>query len=83
MEEIRETYDNWNAPNKVIVTTEKDATRLHLQKEKLSALNTQVIVLPIKISFLFHEAAQFDRLVNAYVEPALGEHRQYGNPFPV
>jgi len=83
MEEIRETYDNWNAPNKVIVTTEKDATRLHLQKEKLSALNTQVIVLPIKISFLFHEAAQFDRLVNTYVEPALGEHRQYGNPFPV
>ena len=82
MEEIKETYDNWDVTNKVIVTTEKDATRLHLQKEKLSALNTQVIVLPIEISFLFHEGEQFDRLINAYVEPALGEHRQYGSPFP-
>jgi tetraacyldisaccharide 4'-kinase len=82
MEEIKETYDNWDVTNKVIVTTEKDATRLHLQKEKLSALNTQVIVLPIKISFLFQEGEQFDRFVNAYVEPALGEHRQYGSPFP-
>jgi tetraacyldisaccharide 4'-kinase len=81
MEEIRETYENWNVPNKVIVTTEKDATRLHLQKDKLAALNTQVIVLPIKISFLFQETAQFDGLINAYVEPALEEHHQYGNPY--
>ena len=82
MEEIGETYENWKAPNKVIVTTEKDATRLHLQKEKLAALKTQVIVLPIKINFLFQEAETFDRLVGSYVESALEEHRQYGMPFP-
>lgn len=76
MEEIRETYDNWNVGNKVILTTEKDATRLHLQHEKLKEWGIPIIVLPIKVSMLFNQGPAFDQLVLQYVDKAVAEHRE-------
>jgi tetraacyldisaccharide 4'-kinase len=77
MEEIKDTYNNWNVGNKVILTTEKDATRLHLQHEKLKEWGIPIIVLPIKVSILFNKAQEFDDLVLRYVEKAVGENREY------
>lgn len=77
MEEITEACVNWKVDNKAILTTEKDATRLHLQQEKLLALGLPIIVLPIRIYFLFGEAERFNSRVMAYVEQAVAEHREY------
>ena len=78
MEEIKSAYDNWNIGNKIILTTEKDAARLHLQKEKLDEWNISVIVLPIKVKILFDEAKEFNQRVIDYVEKGVVEYREYG-----
>jgi tetraacyldisaccharide 4'-kinase len=77
MEEIRETYENWNTGNKAIVTTEKDAARLHLQMEKLRAWQIPIIVLPIRVHILFGQEQEFNNIVLQYVEQAAAEHRDY------
>ncbi|HRO43604.1 MAG TPA: tetraacyldisaccharide 4'-kinase [Flavipsychrobacter sp.] len=75
MEEITDAYRNWNIPDKVIVTTEKDATRLHLQTDRLRSLNARIVVLPIRVSFLFREGEQFDRKVHQYIDSAVADYR--------
>lgn len=77
MEEIRAAFTNWEADNKVIVTTEKDATRLHLQREKIREWGLPVAVLPIRVTLLFGKEQAFDDLVGQYVEKALADHREY------
>lgn len=76
LEEIKETYNNWQVTNKVIVTTEKDATRLYLHAEKLREWNIDIVVLPIKVDMLFNEGSHFDELVTSYVEKEVAEYRQ-------
>lgn len=61
--DILETFKNLNSNNKCIVTTQKDATRLLLHKEILQLSNTTILVLPIKIEFLFNEADDFEKLI--------------------
>ncbi|RYZ54849.1 MAG: tetraacyldisaccharide 4'-kinase [Sphingobacteriales bacterium] len=78
MEEIRTAYENWDVSDKIIVTTEKDATRLHLQRDKLKDWNLPVAVLPIKITVLFDAGPELDRKIADYVEATLAEHRSYG-----
>lgn len=78
MEEIKTAFDNWDATNKIIVTTEKDATRLHLQREKLIEWNLPVVVLPIQVSILLGQEDTLNNRILQYVEPALAEHREYG-----
>lgn len=77
LEEIQETFQNWKAERKVIVTTEKDATRLYLHAEKLRGWNIEIVVLPIKIAILLGEGPQFDTAIKSYVAEAVAEHRQY------
>lgn len=67
LEEIQAAYDNWNVSDKVIVTTEKDAARLHLHRDQIAAWGIPVMVLPIAVTFLFGEGVDFDRQVAAYV----------------
>ncbi|XZF15367.1 tetraacyldisaccharide 4'-kinase [Chitinophagaceae bacterium MMS25-I14] len=73
MEEIHAAWQNWNVENKVIVTTEKDAARLHLQRDKLREWNIPVIILPIAIHFLFDEGHIFDSRVEYFAEKTLAE----------
>jgi tetraacyldisaccharide 4'-kinase len=73
MEEIRSAYDAWNVPEKIIITTEKDATRLYLHRKLLEEWNLPIAVLPIRIDFLFNEAPRFDMQVDAYVDRAIAE----------
>lgn len=74
MEEIKETYDNWNATDKIIVTTEKDATRLHLHADKIKEWGIRIVVLPIQVSFLFNKGSEFDQLILSYTERTLNEN---------
>ncbi len=77
LEEIKAAYDNWNVPDKVIVTTEKDAARLHLHADKLQQWGIDLIVLPIKVSFLFNSGNDFDTIVLDYVVNSLTENHTY------
>jgi len=85
MEEIKAAADNWDVPRKVIVTTEKDATRLHLQMDRLKELEVPVVVLPIEIEILFGKKPLFDRLIEQYVENTIMENNppenNYGHSF--
>ncbi|OSZ78521.1 tetraacyldisaccharide 4'-kinase [Chitinophagaceae bacterium IBVUCB1] len=68
IEEIKEAYNNWGVNDKFIITTEKDATRLHLHADKLKDWGVQIAVLPIQVSFLFNGYIAFDNAINSYIE---------------
>ena len=74
MEEIKTAYDNWSVPDKVIATTEKDAVRMLLHREKLAEWGIAIIVIPIKIVVLFDQAPQFNAIVSQYVEREIAEN---------
>lgn len=77
LEEIKAAYDNWEADNKIIVTTEKDAARLQLHEEKLKEWAIQIVVLPIEVSFLFNGGNEFDNVVLNYVEKTINENAAF------
>lgn len=74
LEEIKTAYENWNVPNKIIVTTEKDAARLHLHFDKLRDWGIQIAVLPIAIKVLLGKDTEFDEAVLQYVEKEIADN---------
>jgi len=83
LEEMKAAYENWNTPDKIILTTEKDAARLHLHFDKLKEWNITIAVLPITVQVLFDKGAEFDAAVMKYVERAVAENNNLfgdGNP---
>jgi len=66
LEEIKQTFLNWNADHKIIVTTEKDAARLDIYKEELRQWNMPIAVLPIRIEFLNNQHL-FEQRVRDYI----------------
>lgn len=57
---LRLQLDNIPSDNKIILTTEKDATRLLLHKDFLIKHQLPIYILPVSVSFLFEEGAKFD-----------------------
>jgi tetraacyldisaccharide 4'-kinase len=78
LEEIRAAYEAWNAGNKVIVTTEKDATRLMLHRGLLAGLSIPIVVLPIRVEILFGQADRLDAIVEGYVQRTYEENGGWG-----
>lgn len=66
IEEIRAAVDNWKR-DCVLLTTEKDATRLHLHKDALAEMGVPVVIQPIEVYFLFGQQEQFDAQVREFV----------------
>lgn len=79
LEEIKETYQNWSVPDKIIVTTEKDAARLYLHLDKLKDWGITIAVLPIAVQVLFNKGANFDATVTNYVEKTIAENDEFMN----
>lgn len=65
-EEIKETVRNWHN-DCVIVTTEKDATRLCLRPALSEAIPVPIIVLPIEVRILLGQQNEFDTSVRQFV----------------
>ena len=65
LEDIKERFDEIDAVDKLIITTEKDAVRLTKFTEQLKDL--QLYVLPIKHKFLFNQSEQFNELVMRFI----------------
>lgn len=75
LDEIRKTHDLWPAPDKAIIISEKDATRLALWQKEIKAWNIPVYVQPVRVRFLKNES-QFRQTIVQYVESVrpLPEH---------
>ncbi|HEV7781631.1 MAG TPA: tetraacyldisaccharide 4'-kinase [Chitinophagaceae bacterium] len=65
LNDIRKKFDSISAPDKIILTTEKDAVRLVKFKNEIASL--PVYVIPVRHRFLFDEGDQFDRTVMAFI----------------
>jgi tetraacyldisaccharide 4'-kinase len=65
LNEIRGKFDDIEAKDKMILTTEKDAVRLLKFTEQLASL--PMYVLPIRHFFLFGEQQQFNELVTDFI----------------
>ncbi|MDZ4707294.1 MAG: tetraacyldisaccharide 4'-kinase [Saprospiraceae bacterium] len=57
--QIKRQYDQLPGPNKIILTTEKDATRLALHRDYILENKLPIFVLPVEVSFLWNEENQF------------------------
>lgn len=66
LKDIRKRYDQIQASQKMIVTTEKDAVRLLKFRQELD--NLPLYVLPVRHGFLFNGGEQFNRQILDYVE---------------
>lgn len=77
LEEIKAAFENWEVTDKVIVTTEKDAARLHLHADKLREWGITIAVLPITIQILFNRENALNAIVLNYVAETLAENQAY------
>jgi tetraacyldisaccharide 4'-kinase len=74
LEELRAAYQNWDVKNKLVVTTEKDAARLHLHIQKLKEWGIPIVVLPISIAVLLGKEEAFNSKIVAHIEQTLAEN---------
>jgi tetraacyldisaccharide 4'-kinase len=59
MTRLKATLDQMEGEKKIILTTEKDATRMWLHKDYLTAEDIAVFVLPVQVAFHGSDGAQF------------------------
>ena len=70
LQQIRKKFNELEGENKMIITTEKDAVRLHKFDEQLK--DVPLYVLPVKPQFLFGEQEKFDGLIRTFIAGDLG-----------
>lgn len=66
LKEIRKRFDEINAENKMIITTEKDAVRLMKYQDVIADL--PIYVWPMQHRFLFDESEKFDSQVMNFIQ---------------
>ncbi|MCB9282487.1 MAG: tetraacyldisaccharide 4'-kinase [Lewinellaceae bacterium] len=64
---LKEIFDNMEAENKIILTTEKDAVRLELHRDFLLETRMPIFVLPLRVAFHFGEGPLFDQTVRDFL----------------
>ena len=73
LKDISKIYDQYNAMKslgKIIVTTEKDATRLQPFFDEINKLDLPIYTIPIKVDFLFDDSGQFNALIRKFCHHA-------------
>lgn len=66
LKDMVKRFDNIQATNKIILTTEKDAVRLVKFEQQLKEL--PVYVIPIEVQFLFNEEQAFSDLITKFIK---------------
>lgn len=75
LEDIAARFDAIEGNSKVIMTTEKDATRL-LQRDDLAQnIRESIYVMPIKVEILGDEEKMFNKIIEEYVTENSGDSR--------
>jgi tetraacyldisaccharide 4'-kinase len=65
LKDIKKHFEKLESKNKIILTTEKDAVRLHKYIHELSTY--PIYVLPVKHSFLFNEEQEFEKAIIDFI----------------
>jgi tetraacyldisaccharide 4'-kinase len=65
--DVQYKFRDFQSGKKIILTTEKDAMRLHLHRELIIKLELPIYVLPIEVDFLFDEGGVFDEAVKTFL----------------
>ncbi|MEZ4988286.1 MAG: tetraacyldisaccharide 4'-kinase [Saprospiraceae bacterium] len=60
-------FQQMDSPRKVIITTEKDATRLELHRDFLIQQRLPIFVLPAGVEILFNEGSRLDEQIRQYL----------------
>jgi tetraacyldisaccharide 4'-kinase len=68
MSDLLKKFDGLNSAKKIILTTEKDATRLEAFSEFLWKHQLPVFVLPIEVAFLHQDEDRFKEAVKRFLE---------------
>ena len=66
LKKIQQRFEQMQGDNKIIITTEKDAVRLHKFDEQLHDM--PLYVLPVKPRFLFDGEKNFNEKVKAFID---------------
>ncbi len=66
LKDIKKRFDDMEARNKIILTTEKDAVRLAKFQDQMAGL--PLYVIPVRHHFLFGEGPKFDGLIIDFIE---------------
>jgi tetraacyldisaccharide 4'-kinase len=66
VQEIRKKFETIDHPNKMIITTEKDAVRLMKFNDRINDL--PLYVLPVTHQFLFNDAPVFEKIIRNFIE---------------
>jgi tetraacyldisaccharide 4'-kinase len=69
LNEMNDAFNHIATSNKIIITTEKDAARLMLLKDKILEMNLPFYAQAISIHFLFNEGEIFNEKVKSFVAP--------------
>lgn len=67
MSNVKTRFDKLTATEKIILTTEKDATRLHLHKAYILKHQLPIYVLPIQVAFHGDDGQNFDQIVKNFL----------------
>lgn len=71
LEKMKLELDQLDGQHKFIVTTEKDAVRLQLLQERVTAMQLPFMVLPVEVRFLFGAAGSFNSYIFDYIATAI------------
>ena len=64
---IKKTFDQLEAPRKLIITTEKDAMRLEIHRPFLIKHQIPIFVLPAEVKFHYNGSQEFDQLIKDFL----------------
>ncbi len=64
---IKETYEAIKNPQKILLSSEKDAMRLDLHQKFIISNQLPIFALPIKVEFLFEEGSLFDNMIKGHL----------------
>ena len=65
---IEERFANLNGENKIIITTEKDATRIFEMKIEQDDIRKHLFYVPLRIKFLNDDKSNFDKQILNYIQ---------------
>lgn len=67
MGRLKHIFEEWQAEDKIIITTEKDATRLEKHREFILQNQLPIYVLPARVSFLGEDGPAFDQHIKDFL----------------
>jgi len=71
IEHITDAFNNIESQNKILLTTEKDVTRLFVHSERIVKRKLPIFVLPVKVAFFEQDKVFFDGEIMQYLQSVI------------